>query len=211
MRFKTEICMVASLIFLIPVYGIAEASAVSEKIQNEVLRFHIPANSDSEEDQKIKLQIRDRILEVSKNEGWFSDCKNKENAIEETEKHMKEIKEIADSMLDENGFGYDSEVEICDMKFNERTYGEYTFPEGEYTALRITLGEGKGHNWWCVMYPDMCIPYAENSDDIDAENVGDDEKKAEMFFCDDEKEILKNPQKYRFKLKIAEFIKDLIN
>lgn len=202
MKFKKEICLIAALALSLTVQGIISTSEIKKNIENDVLRLHIPANSDSMEDQNVKIKVRDEILEKAKNENWFENCTDSENAVEKAKNYIDEIEKTADSVLKENGFDYVSKAEITKMHFDERNYEDYTFPSGEYTAVRITLGKGEGHNWWCVMYPNMCIPCAEN--------VEADDEKADEFFSEKEKDVLKNPEKYRFKLKICELLEKLV-
>lgn len=125
------------------------------EIAEKILRFHILANSDSEQDQQVKKKVRDAVgqyigpmLESSKN-------------LSETKRivrnHMDEIVEVAESTLLKNGYRYGASAKLAKVTFPVKSYGEYTFPEGEYEALQVTLGEGKGHNWWCVLYPNMCF------------------------------------------------------
>ena len=202
MKFKKEICLTAALFLSLTVQGIISTSEIKKNIENDVLRLHIPANSDSMEDQNVKIKVRDGILEKAKNENWFENCTDSENAAEKAENYIDEIEKTADNVLKENGFDYVSKAEVTKMHFDERNYEDYTFPSGEYTAVRITLGKGEGHNWWCVMYPNMCIPCAEN--------VETDDEKADEFFSEKEKDVLKNPEKYRFKLKICELLEKFV-
>lgn len=201
MKFKKEISLIAALALSLAVQGVISAFEIKKNIENDVLRLHIPANSDSIEDQNVKIKVRDEIIEKAKNERWFANCTDSKNAAEKAEKYIDEIEKTADSVLIENGFDYVSKAEVTKMHFDERKYENYTFPTGEYTALRITLGKGGGHNWWCVMYPNMCLPCAEK--------VETDEEKADAFFNEKEKDVLKNPEKYRFKFKICELLEKL--
>ena len=99
-------------------------------------------------------------------------------------------------MVQEQGFTYDVEAELVEMPFDERVYEDLTMPAGEYEALRITIGEAEGHNWWCVMYPPLCIPAAES--------VRSDADQAEAYFDQGEYDLLTNPRRYRARLKCAE-------
>lgn len=125
------------------------------EIAQKILRFHILANSDSKEDQEVKLKVRDGI-------GHLMQDKLKEaDGLSDSKKvvldNLDEITETAEKILKENGFSYKVFSKLAKVDFPVKTYGDYTFPEGEYDALQVTLGEGEGHNWWCVLYPNMCF------------------------------------------------------
>lgn len=124
-------------------------------IAGKVLRFHVLANSDDEVDQAVKLKVRDAI-------GVYIEPKlTGAGSIEDTERivneNMEGIIDTAEETLSKNGFDYGVSARITDTDFPVKTYGEYCFPAGKYKALQVTLGEGRGHNWWCVLYPNMCF------------------------------------------------------
>ena len=129
-----------------------EASAISRG----VVRFHIVANSDSESDQQHKLAVRDGIAELT--EQLFADCKTKEDALAAARTHQDEIAATATRVLRERGCADRVQVEIKNMYFPTKQYEDITFPAGEYDAIHISLGEGKGQNFWCVMFPALCVP-----------------------------------------------------
>ena len=132
------------------------------KIREEVLRIHILADSDQEEDQAVKLQVRDAVLE-SLAENFETDG-TLEGTVAELQGRLDEIEAIADRVLEEAGADYRSHAELTEMYFTTRDYEQdgrsFSMPAGRYQALRITLGSGEGHNWWCVAYPPMCIDAA---------------------------------------------------
>ncbi len=143
-------------------------SESAEEVQSEVLRLHIPANSDSEEDQEIKLRLRDMLLEKYGTE--LSDSADLNEAETRVKELLPEIERTSTNFLRENGFDYPAKAELKTMYFTTRDYGDVTLPAGNYTALRVTLGTGEGHNWWCVMFPQLCLPacsYNENSEKTD--------------------------------------------
>ena len=129
-----------------------------EAVSGEVLRLHIPANSDSDIDQQIKLRVRDYIL------AEFSDELSGSGSLEEAEERVNEmlpeIERKATDFLRENGFSYGAKAELVTMNFTTREYDRLILPAGKYRALRITLGSGNGHNWWCVIFPQLCLPSA---------------------------------------------------
>ena len=166
--------------------------ARSGKLSDEVLRLHIMANSDSEKDQSLKLLVRDEILGQCKD--LFKNSKTKEEAETIVKKNLPRIKKTAAKVIAEHGLNYDVNAEIVNMYFTNRVYGSITMPAGNYDALRITIGQGGGHNWWCVMFPPICIAAADASD----------------VLSDDERELLCD-EKYKYKFKIYEVYQNLVN
>lgn len=145
-------------------------STECEEVRSEVLRLHIPANSDSAEDQAVKLALRDYILEEYSNE--LSACGDLATAEKTAASLLPEIEEKCTAFLHENGFSYGARAELTTMYFTTREYDRLILPAGEYRALRITLGSGEGHNWWCVIFPQLCLP-AVSEPDSNAEAVLD--------------------------------------
>ena len=131
------------------------------------LRLHIMANSNSEQDQQIKLCVRDAVLAVT-SEG-IKECENASEARAYIENNLEIIEMTAKTALEAGGFDYGAHAQLGTFHFPERTYQDVTYPEGEYEALRITLGEGEGDNWWCVMFPPLCITELEIADEQEVE------------------------------------------
>jgi len=129
-----------------------------DEIPQEVLRLHIPANSDSEYDQQLKLMVRDHVLEEFGTRLSGSD--SLAEAQQQVSVLLPEIEESCCRFLQEHGADYGASAELTQMYFTTRQYDNVTLPAGEYQALRITLGSGEGHNWWCVIFPQLCIPLA---------------------------------------------------
>lgn len=129
-----------------------------DEIPAEVIRLHIPANSDSSRDQQIKLELRDMILREYGTR--LTGAHSREEAAETVRGLLPEIEKTCCEFLSQQGVDYGAKAELTEMYFPTRRYEQATLPAGEYQALRITLGSGEGHNWWCVMYPAMCIPLA---------------------------------------------------
>ena len=163
MKIKKEIKRIVisffiALVFL-GVFGITAAAEYSEKIQagiaDSVIRFHAIANSNSDEDQQLKLRVRDKILkEVTP---LIENSQSKKETVEILTKNLEFIKSIALEEVKNNGYGYVVDVTLENCKFPLKNYGEITFPQGNYDALRVTIGEGRGENFWCVMYPSICF------------------------------------------------------
>lgn len=129
-----------------------------DDLRQNVLRLHIIANSDSGADQDLKLKIRDAILSETGN--IFSNAKNLEGAEEKVKQNLKKFEEIAKRIIKENGFDYTAKASIGERFFETRHYENFSLPAGNYRSLIIDLGESKGKNWWCVIYPTVCLPAA---------------------------------------------------
>lgn len=147
------------LMFLLFVYVLIAASsytkAVCTDIANNVFRLHVIANSDSEEDQKLKYIVRDSILSYVN--GILENINNKEDVALTINNHIDEIKNIAQQAVYNEGFTYDVEIEVGNFKFPTKTYGNISLPPGLYDALRVKIGNASGKNWWCVMFPPLCF------------------------------------------------------
>lgn len=113
------------------------------------------ANSDSKEDQEVKKKVRDAVGAMM--EPKLAGSRNLEETEAIVQQSMENIVEVATETLEENGYYYGARARLANVEFPVKSYGAYTFPAGEYEALQVTLGEGEGHNWWCVLYPNMCF------------------------------------------------------
>lgn len=164
-------------------------------IRNDVVRLHILANSDSDEDQRVKLSVRDALLNSSKE--LFNGTINKDNAEQALKINKDELIRTANKVLKENGFNYTTQIYLTEEYFTTRTYENFTLPAGEYMALKVVLGNGEGHNWWCVMFPPLCLPAASKNADIDA------------VFGESGAEIIQNAAKYEMRFKIIEIIESI--
>lgn len=125
------------------------------QLEKDVLRLHILANSDTDFDQSIKLKVRDKLLE--KVSYLYDNAKTKEDAKRITNENLAYIEQTANEELKRNNIPYKAKAEVKNIYFNTRYYDNFTMPAGYYDALQITLGKGQGHNWWCVMYPSLCV------------------------------------------------------
>ncbi len=148
--------------------SMTEFDAQSQNISDEIFRLHIMANSDSVRDQSIKLKVRDRVQQICSS--LFSSCKTKEQAESIACENMEYIVSEAQKILNENNINENVNGEIVNMYFTNRTYDDFTLPAGNYDALRITIGSGNGHNWWCVMFPPMCVSACADFSDVLDEN-----------------------------------------
>ena len=128
------------------------------EIYEDTVRLHILANSDSRADQDLKLGIRDKLLE--KYSTSLRSADSKEDALLCLSAKLGDIKSDIDTWLSDAGYEYESEVRLGKEWYERRDYGDFSLPEGYYTSLVIELGEAEGQNWWCVMYPPMCLDIA---------------------------------------------------
>ncbi len=135
-------------------------TAGCEEIPNHVLRLHVLANSDSTSDQTLKLKVRDRILKECS--GMMDNVNNKEEAVDAVKSRIALLKAAAADEIRKQGYDYPVNVELTNMYFTTREYDSATLPAGSYDALRVTIGKAEGHNWWCVIFPAMCLPAAED-------------------------------------------------
>lgn len=126
-----------------------------EAVSAKVLRFHVIAKSDGENDQRRKLLVRDAVGE------WMSlklsNAKDKAECEQIIEANKEQIKALAEQVLAQDGEAESVQVRLADVEFPDKVYGDYEFPAGTYRALQIIIGPGEGHNWWCVLYPNLCF------------------------------------------------------
>ena len=161
-----------------------------DKISENVFRLHIIANSDSRDDQELKLKVRDRILnDFGKELMYIEDLETSKKIVE---CNLEKIRAIAKEEIEKNGYDYEVSACITDMYFDTRKYGKISLPAGYYNAIRITIGNANGKNWWCVMFPPMCVPAAKGEHEL--ENVLENEEKSIVF----------NETQYEAKFKILE-------
>ena len=126
------------------------------EIYNSTVRLHVLANSDEEKDQELKLKVRDKILErVSTYE-----ASSRDEALELIEQNKQELIDIAAEVIKEEGFLYEVDIEVGQEFYQTRYYEDFALPAGEYTSVKVKIGEGKGQNWWCVLYPPLCTNQA---------------------------------------------------
>lgn len=136
----------------------AKTDELQKGIAQEVFRFHVLADSDSDEDQAVKLKVRDAVLSYMKESlGDGGENVSAEKTKRWAGENLDKIEEISNKVLSDEGFDYRAQAEVASCYFPEKRYGDVIFPEGEYEGLRIRLGEAKGHNWWCVLYPNLCF------------------------------------------------------
>lgn len=143
------LCLGSGILFL----SYRRIEAASERIAGQILRFHVIANSDSAEDQALKLEVKEALLDILNESGADSLEEMKAYADE----HRRELAGAAEKILAENGKDYPVRVTLENTYFPTKVYGDLTFPCGAYDALRVEIGEAAGKNWWCVLYPPLCF------------------------------------------------------
>ena len=163
--------------------------AKCDDLRNNVLRLHILANSDNEYDQKLKLAVRDAILQSDTVD--FDCCTNLEQAKTQAKESINKISRIAKETIEEKGYNYSVTVEVDKSYFDTREYDDFTMPAGVYDALIVKIGKAEGKNWWCVMFPALCLPTS------DCENLND-------YVEEDSAEIALQPQKFQIRFKTVE-------
>ena len=186
--------------------SISYVNAISTDLQKNVFRLHVIANSDSEDDQNLKLKVRDNVIKYMNT--LCSKTTSKEEAIEIANAHLNEFKKIALNTIKENGYNYDVNISIDNVFFPTKTYGDISLPEGYYDALRIKIGKAEGKNWWCVMFPPLCFVdvtsgiVPDDSKELLKENLSQEEYN---LICNGNSEDLNNTD-ITFKFKIVELL-----
>jgi stage II sporulation protein R len=180
---------VLTLVFIVEFFPYRES-----KVYSELIRLHILANSGSEEDIALKYEVRDAVLKESEN--IFIKCETSLEARETMEETGTRIEKIANSVLESKGKTYKAKAVWGKETYPERTYDHITLPAGEYYSLRILLGEGKGENWWCVLFPPLCI----------GASAAEDEMKSVGIEGDAFKTFTSKSIKYKFKFKLLEWL-----
>ena len=182
------------LIFTLLFGSLSYTNDTSNDISNKVLRMHVLANSNSINDQRLKIAVKNNILKSTKE--LFTDCDNLEESIEIAQSNTELIKASAQEVIKKYNKNYDVKVYVDNEFFDVREYKDFTLPSGNYNTVKVVIGEGKGKNWWCVMYPAVCISAC--SDDFD------------KALTKEEKKLITS-KKYIPKFKILEIINKIKN
>lgn len=200
---NSKVKMVIILSFLLFIYtsicAMSYAQSISTNISDSVFRLHVLANSDSKEDQSLKYIVRDNLLKYM-NE-ICENCTSKEEAIKLVTENQEKFKQIASNTIQEQGYSYNVQIQIGNFEFPTKNYGDISLPSGYYDALRVEIGEAKGQNWWCVMFPPLCFVdissgiVPEESKELMEENLSEEE----FALISD-----KNDKGIQFKFKILE-------
>lgn len=182
----------------------AEKSGIRENIAGKIIRFHVRANSDAALDQEIKLKVRDAVGAYM--QPLLTDVSDIQEGRGVIENHLSQIEAEAEKVLLAEGCKDSVKAELGVTKFPEKTYGDYTFPAGDYEALEVVIGDGEGHNWWCVMYPNLCF-FNSTYEVVDEEA----EKSLEQVLTQEEYKSLMEHKNYEIKFGMLEWIKEKLD
>lgn len=175
------------------------AEVMQRNLSKEILRFHVIANSDTQVDQELKLKVRDEVLAYLDRElGTEADFGETKEFIQS---HLTEITQVSDQVILDQGFDYETEAQLEVSYFPEKTYGDLTFPKGNYEALRIQIGNATGQNWWCVLYPALCF-----MDGVTAVVPEEGKEKLHGVLSPEEYDMLEEKPVVRFKFKYLTFL-----
>ncbi len=189
------ICALILIIGLFPVHG-------EVQIYEDILRLHVVANSDSDEDQTLKLAVRDKIILMSAQLGEEAD--NIEEAEIIISESIDDIRDCAQKEVYANGYDYPVEVRLVREEYPTKNYASLCFPSGEYLSLQVLIGKAAGQNWWCVLFPPLCLDAASSTNDDAFLSVG---------LTPDQYKIITNTDEpvYDARFKILEVIEEAIN
>lgn len=179
--------MLCLLCSLVGVYGQAQG------VRDSVVRLHILANSDSTADQTLKLQVRDALTDAAA--GWLDGAENSAQALTLAERHLPQLQAVAEQTVAAAGAAYPVRVELKNLYFTTRQYDSVTLPAGRYDAVQVTLGEGRGQNWWCVVFPPFCAGAA---------------TRAETVLSPGQQAYVENGSRYEVRFKVVEWLESFL-
>ena len=197
MKVKVMVSLCCAVLFAVIVLSVLPVNG-EEKIYSDLVRLHVIANSDSDEDQALKLRVRDAVLSEACALDMGAD---KESAQAALSANRERLCAAARRTVEAEGYTYDVSVELGSEKYPERTYEDFVLPAGTYTSLRVIIGEGDGHNWWCVLYPPLCTSTAEERE----------ETFITAGFTDEQYKAITDggKTKYKVKFKIVEILEEI--
>ena len=191
------LCLILTLLIglltVLPVHS-------ESRIYDEVLRLHVIANSDSDADQALKLLVRDAIL--TRTQALLADVKTRDAAEQIIAQNSKELQAIAQKTITDNGFSYPVSLELGVESYPTKNYENCAFPAGEYLSLKVKIGDACGQNWWCVLFPPLCLSAATDKDAFTSVGITDSQY---QIITD-----TKNP-KYKIRFKILESVSEMVN
>ena len=188
--------VVFAAVFAAGVCSVGAFAYNCSRVRSDVLRMHVIANSDCSADQQLKLMVRDAVLE--RGAQLFDGTVTADEARRKIEPHKAELEAAAREVIERAGYDYPVSVNVVNEYFATRCYGSLTMPAGRYTAVKVVIGEGAGRNWWCVMFPPLCLPAAQDrGGNLDA------------FFDDGELKVVESSGRYEPRFKIVEIIEKL--
>ena len=197
-----------------------------DEVKDSLIRFHVIANSDSEENQNLKIKVKDKVID------YLYPYLNASQSLDESRQiikdRMQEVKKLAEEVIKDNNYKYSIKVELSRENFPDKSYGKITLPQGNYEAFRIIIGDGQGKNWWCVMFPPLCfvdeskaeveydktenkINSKKDNFNLETEINSDESKSGELDKQKDNNDKEKNENDVQIKFKIVEVLKNLFN
>ena len=177
--------------------SVCEFHGTCEGVRQNAVRLHILANSDSDEDQALKLKVRDAVLTLSAD--WQEDAATAAEALALAESRLPAIQAAAQAVVTAEGYAYPVRAEVCRMYFTTRQYDTLTLPAGTYDAVRLSIGAGEGQNWWCVMYPPLCV------------GAATDRRQATSLWSDGQQDLVQGGGRYVVKFKVVEWVQNLLS
>ncbi len=191
------------LLFILGVFSVLPIHG-EQKIYESVVRLHVLANSDSEQDQALKLLVRDEVLRQS--EPLLRDCGSREQAIEILNANQDTLQQTAQRVVREQGYDYPVTVLLGEEEYPTKNYENCCFPSGTYVSLRICIGEAKGQNWWCVLFPPLCLSAASADDEQSNEDAF-----ISVGLTGEQYRVITETDnvKYRIRFKLLEAVQDL--
>ncbi|BCZ44486.1 stage II sporulation protein R [Clostridium gelidum] len=196
-----------------------------DEVKDSLIRFHVIANSDNEEDQNLKLKVKNKVID------YLYPYLNNSQSLDESRQiikdRMQEVKKLAEEVIKDNNYEYDIQVELSRENFPDKSYGNITLPQGNYEAFRIIIGDGQGKNWWCVMFPPLCfvdeskaeVEYDKTENKINSRknnsnlemDLDSNENKYEGLDTQNDNSKNNNKNDVQIKFKIVEIINNLFN
>lgn len=177
--------------------SVCELHGTCEGVRENVVRLHILANSDSAEDQALKLKVRDAVLAATAD--WQEAAATPEEALALAEERLPALQAVAEQTVAAEGYDYPVTAQICRMYFTTRQYDTLTLPAGIYDAVRLSIGAGEGQNWWCVMYPPLCV------------GAATDRRQAITLWSDTQQNLVGGGDRYVVKFKVVEWVQSLLS
>lgn len=204
-----KILLAAAVLFvcgLMYFYGEAtEGDKMQREIAEQVIRLHVVANSDSEEDQQLKLEVKEEVVQILRDE--LEQDTSVISAQQTLRDHLREIEQTAADYIQGRGYDYAVKAELGTCYFPVKQYGDMTFPAGEYKALKVNIGKHEGKNWWCVMYPTLCFV------DSTYQTVPEEskEKLKENLSQEEYESLITGGEDVEYGFKIVDFLADLLS
>ena len=196
-RKKRWVRAMAGGLLLCAALSLCGAYSSLQGIRQSVVRLHILANSDSEEDQQLKLRVRDAVVTAAA--GWLDGAADADEALRMAEERLPQLEAVAQQTVQEAGYAYPVQATLCRMYFTTRKYDTVTLPAGMYDAVRFTIGAGQGRNWWCVVFPPMCV------------GAATEEKTLTDVLDSRQEELVTGGERYVVRFKLVEWVESLLH